>query len=401
MEKDIDVSMSFKDSLTSFKFLSELYQLDAPKAVLMTEYPSSNSNETQFQNKTKYIIHDPYPAPPIGLLKTLGPHHLMYGWGNKIPVTSEVEPPRKLIDHWMKIFGEAGRPNWQAIGNHQTYITSFPFEAIQASQQVIEPDALYHMHSKEAIAEISCAQAAVYERVKFPCIIKLSHGYAGLGNFFVHNEADLKKAQIQISEQWPDAPLVINQMLSDIVGDYGVQFYLNKQGEMTWIGFTQQVFNDSGKWSGGVFNADIQDEFYDEFLKIAEPVAAYLHGNGYFGVVGIDILQNKQNEFFLVDLNPRLTGISPFLIASRLFIAEGYSHGIYAASVELHGNLSDILARIEAVVDSRVLILAAYQAPNAPTTKCHISISAKTLSDCEKQLSNLRHLTEQPKATYE
>ncbi len=382
--------MSFKDSLTSFKFLSELYQADEPDAVLMTEYPSSNSRETQFQNRTQYIIHDPYPAPPIGLLKTLGPHHLMYGWGNKVPVTSEIEPPRELVDHWEKMFGEAGRPDWQGLDSEQIYITSFPFEAIEASRQVIEPSALYHLHSKEAIVEIPCSQAEVYKDVQFPCLIKLSHGYAGLGNFFVRNEADLKKAQSQINEQWPDAPRVINQLLSDIVGDYGVQFYLNKQGELTWLGFTEQVFSAAGKWSGGVFNADIQDEFYDEFLRVAQPVAKYLHQRGYFGVVGIDILQNKKNEFFLVDLNPRLTGITPFLVASRLFIDEGYSHGIYAASVELSGTLSDILRRVEAVADTRILILGAYQAPESHITKCHISISGKSLRDCEKQLSDLK-----------
>ena len=378
--------MSFKDSLSSFKFLSELYVNDAPDAVLMTEYPSSNSPETRFQNKTKYIIHDPFPPPPVGLLKTLGPHHLMYGWGDKIPVTSQLELPAELLEHWRKSFGEAGCPQWQDIRDDKTYITSFPFETLEASQQVIDPASLYHMHSKQAIAEIPCPQAGVYDAVQFPCIIKLSHGYAGLGNFFVRNQADLDKAQAQIAQQWPDAPLVINELLTEIVGDYGVQFYLNKLGEMTWIGFTQQVFNDTGRWTGGIFNADIQDEFYDAFLRVAKPVAEYLHGHGYFGVVGIDILQDKADNFFLVDLNPRLTGITPFLITSRLLISDGYVHGIYAASVELDGDLTDAITLAEEMPDTQVAILSAYQAPSSQTTKCHVSISGKTHQACEAVL---------------
>lgn len=381
--------MSFKDSLSSFKFLSELYAKDAPDAVLMTEYPSSNSSETRFQNKTKYIIHDPFPPPPVGLLKTLGPHHLMYGWGNEIPVTSQLEPPAALLDHWRNSFGNQGCPEWQAIDDDRPYITSFPFETLSAAQQVIDPAAFYHLHSKQAIAEIPCAQAEVYGAPRVPCIIKLSHGYAGLGNFFVRDQVDLDKAEAQIKEHWPDAPVVINQLLTDIIGDYGVQFYLNKQGEMTWLGFTQQVFNETGRWTGGIFNADIQDEYFDVFLKTAKPVAEYLHQYGYFGVVGIDILQDEDNNFFLVDLNPRLTGITPFLITSRLLISDGYKHGIYAASVELDGDLSDAIKLAEGMLETRVAILSAYQAPKSQMTKCHISISGKTRSVCETALSVL------------
>lgn len=350
----------------------------------MTEYPSSNSMETQFQNRSKYIIHDPYPAPPIGLLKTLGPHHLMYGWGNKIPVTSEVALPRALVNHWQNIFGKAGCPDWQPLRETQNYITSFPFETLQEAQQVIDPETLYHLHSKLAISEIPCSQAAIYDDVQFPCIIKLSHGYAGLGNFLIQNEGDLKKARTQIGAQWPDAPIVINERLTDIIGDYGVQFYLNKQGKMTWLGFTQQVFNDTGKWTGGIFNAEVQDTFYLDFLKLAQPVAEYLHQHNYFGVVGIDILQNKNNEFFLVDLNPRLTGITPFLIASRLFLNDGYSHGIYAASVEFQGDLNGAIEHAEDTLDARILILSAYQAQGSETTICHLSISGTSISSCEK-----------------
>ena len=75
------------------RFLSELYAQDVPSAVLLTEYPSSNSDDTLFQNKTDFIIHDPFPPPRPELLKRLGPHHLMCCWGDKVPVTSDVALP--------------------------------------------------------------------------------------------------------------------------------------------------------------------------------------------------------------------------------------------------------------------------------------------------------------------
>jgi len=382
--------MSFTDSLDQFTFLSELYERDAPSAVLMTEYPSSNSVETRFQNTERFIIHDPYPPPPVALLKTLGPHHLMYGWGDKIPVTSEVEPSALLIEHWRRGFGDAGCPAWRAVNERDAYITSFPFETLDVVQQVIDPAVLYHLHSKEAIEDIDCPQAAVLDAVEFPCIMKLSHGYAGLGNFIIHNAEDLRQAQNQIDKQWPDAPIVINKLLTDIIGDYGVQFYLGRDGEITWLGFTEQLFNDTNRWIGGVFRADLQDELYPEFIKIAEPVAGYLHEKGYFGVVGIDILHNKNDQFFLVDLNPRLTGITPFLMTSRLLVKDGYSTGIYAASVSLPGDLDCIIERAEQCETGKVFILSAYQVSNSQSTICHISVNGKSVEECEHLLSTLK-----------
>jgi len=38
---------------TNVRLLSELYAADASDSVLLTEYPSSNSNETRFQNARK------------------------------------------------------------------------------------------------------------------------------------------------------------------------------------------------------------------------------------------------------------------------------------------------------------------------------------------------------------
>lgn len=381
--------MSFKDSLSQFKFLSELYVQDAPNAVLMTEYPSSNNFETQFQNRNKFIIHDPYPPPPIGLLKTLGPHHLMYGWGQHIPVTSDIKPPQILVEHWKRHLGDAGCPHWQSFDEKACHITSFPFETLSEEQQVINPEAFYHLHSKQALEEIPCSQAEVFDDIQFPCVMKLSHGYAGLGNFFINDQNDFETARNYINKQWPDAPIVINQRLTDIIGDYGVQFYLGRDGSITWIGFTKQIFDENNRWAGGSFCVDLQDKLYDDFIKLAQPVAHYLHEHGYFGVAGIDILQNTKNEFFLVDLNPRLTGATPFLIVSRLLINQGYKAGLYAASIDLSGTLEDIIDRIEKSQKTKMVILSAYQDPKSEKTKCHISINAQTVAECKQALSEL------------
>jgi hypothetical protein len=372
---------------TNFDYLSDLYAIDAPEAWLLAEYPSSNSTETRFQNRDKYIIHDPFPPPRPELMQVLGPHHLMFGWGNHIPVTSQVEPPATLLDHWQHVFGKDIRPAWNPFDENRDYITLFPHESIPATRQVVHPNTNYAVHSKEVIEQIDCPQADVLPEVQPPCVVKLSHGYAGLGNFFVHNEDDEANMRQQLTEQWPSAKLVVNSLIENINGDFGVQFYLRKSGEIVWLGFTEQNFDDNTRWCGGTFTAALQSEMLPHFEPFIEAAAAYLHTVGYFGVVGIDLLRDASNRFYLVDVNPRLTGISPFLIASRIFARDGIANGIYKASCRFKGSLSELIDTASAIQDARVIVLSAFE--DNKETLCHLSASSDSL---ERSLETLDKL---------
>ena len=168
------------------RFLAELYHNDAPSACLLAEYPSSNSDETVFQNKTQFIIHDPFP-PPRELLTSLGPHHLMCCWGDSLPVTSQVAPPAMLTQHWQRVFGDNGVPNWKNFDASDRFITLFPHQSISPARQLVDPAINYELHSKEVIEKIDCPQAKIFDSIQPPCLVKLSHGYAGLGNFFIRS----------------------------------------------------------------------------------------------------------------------------------------------------------------------------------------------------------------------
>ena len=381
--------MGFRESLSQFRMLSELYEVDAPQARLLAEYPSSNSEETFLSNANRYVIHDPFPPPARSLMKVLGPHHLMCGWGNRVPVCSEIAPPDILLEHWRNIWGESGCPQWHAYEPTADYITIYPHESVPADKQVIHPDLLHPLHSKEVISRIDCSQAGVLDSITPPCIVKLSHGYAGLGNYFVRNESDVQATRSEIERLWPGSDLVINEIIEDIIGDFGIQFYLHRDGRVVWLGFTEQKFNEAMRWSGGHFQFSLQDKLYEAFQPIVTATARYLHGQGYFGVVGVDILQNRSDEFFLVDVNPRLTGITPFLIASRIFAEDGLEAGIYRASFEFPGSIEELIARAESMGDFKVVVLAVYHDATQAITKCHLSINGPTIEACESMFSRM------------
>lgn len=378
--------------LPELNFLSELYAADRPEAILLAEYPSSNSEDTIFQNKTKYIIHDPFPPPPSELLKVLGPHHLMCGWGNCLGVTSQLAPPQVLLDHWANLFGELGCPNWQTLDDTSSYITLFAHQSIPAERQQIDPAINYAIHSKEVIEKIACPQATVLPTCAPSCIVKLSHGYAGLGNFMIRDESDIGAMYEQLTKHWPEAVLVANSIIENVVRDVGVQFYLRKDGSKVWLGFTEQQFDQNKRWCGGTYSAGLQIQLYDDLCKIIDPAGDFLHSQGYFGVVGIDILQDSSGNLFLVDVNPRLTGNSPFLIASRIFHRDqGLTEGVYQASVQFKGSYEELIAAAENTKDAKVCVVSAFEdkALPDPMTVCHLAVSSESQTKNQEILSRI------------
>lgn len=384
--------------MPELNFLSELYVEDAPGNFLLAEYPSSNSDQTCFQNKTRFVIHDPFPPPTRALIKVLGPHHLMCCWGRELPVASEIGPPQQLLQHWESLLGAEAVPFWEKAPSNEArrYISLFPHESVPAEQQVIDPVANYELHSKGVIEQLDCPQAEVLDGVEIPCVVKLTHGYAGLGNFMIRSDADEAAMQKQLQQHWPDADFVVNSMIENIVDDYGVQFYLRRDGSTVWLGLTEQNFNSQQRWCGGVYRSDLQQSQYESLVPFVQATAKHLSERGYHGVVGIDVLRTEDGKQFLVDVNPRLTGISPFLMASRMFDRDDrLKFGTYRASCRFEGDLEQLIAAADAAWNDdgvKVLVLSAFGSlagDGAPVTICHLSASATALELCHATLDQL------------
>ena len=109
-------------------------------------------------------------------------------------------------------------------------------------------------------------------------------------------------------------------------------------------------------------------------------------------MVGFDVLKTGSGEFFLVDLNPRLTGITPFLMASRIFNSElGHQAGVYQASCKFDGGLDQLISTADAQSDCKVLVLSAFEEiiAGSPTTTCHLSASGASQAACLAALDRI------------
>ena len=364
------------DFIENADFLSMCYAQDVMDCTLLCEYPSSNSDQTPLRNSEDFIIHDPFPPPNPSLLKTLGPHHLMFGWGNAVPVASQIAPPDDLVRHWEAILGLGAKPDWREFkidDRDSNYLVLFPHESVEAKQQAIDPYVNYQLHSKKVIECIDCPQPNVLKEIEFPCIAKLSHGYAGLGNYMIRSPEDDYAMRTELNSRWKGAELVITKIVDSIVGDYGVQYYLTKGGHVKWIGYTEQNFDANQRWCGGRYDAQQQYSMAQVFKPFIEASSRYLHENSYFGVVGIDVLKDQHENFFLVDLNPRLTGITPFVMgAKKLEREHGFTKGLYSASCTFSGEPTELFDFVEQIEESRVAVLSYYEDRDECVTLCHL-----------------------------
>ena len=115
-----------------------------------------------------------------------------------------------------------------------------------------------------------------------------------------------------------------------------------------------------------------------------------MYENGYYGIVGIDVLENDRGERFLVDLNPRLTGVTPFLFVCRQWVRAGrFPAALYIASARFSGGMTERFQAIESesarfVPDAQVVVYSAVESPEPLSTTCHLSIHADTFSTCQR-----------------
>lgn len=88
-----------------------------------------------------------------------------------------------------------------------------------------------------------------------------------------------------------------------------INFYVHKDGNARFSSYVTQVLSEQGNfWLGAEIVYSAQAEFARKYNKLIKRTAKFLHCNGYYGPVGIDIMTNRAGVYNIVDLNPRPTG---------------------------------------------------------------------------------------------
>jgi hypothetical protein len=374
--------------------LGSLYAIDLPDGYILPERPSSFHPKAKFLNDERYAIHD-FPPWPLLYIEWLKPIQLCLVAGNDLPVLVRYKPGEQLKEHWKKwlpFFPEADTRDLltEETGDSQ-FITLYPLQWLAREKHAVDPDVHHKMLCKNTIPEMgaSCPFHMSVHDYTVPCMIKASHGLSGRGTYMAKTESEAERIINKLRDEVRCTQPSISEVIQDLTGNYCIQFYLHKTGNIRWLGCSKQAVTEEFGWNGGYVDWDAQEDRKKMFFSTVMPVKEYLHKNGYFGVVGIDVLSSKEGNF-VVDVNARINGSTTLLLIAPRMAAKGFPMSALLKIPNVKGNEDEMMAtfdKINSLGEGIVINLASVESLDGKTCEGHVCMFAKT----EQGVQDLNH----------
>ncbi|BAY34210.1 hypothetical protein NIES2107_61150 [Nostoc carneum NIES-2107] len=367
-------------------FLSDLFAQDITNAgyAFQLNYPATAS-WAAYPNTQKYFIQDgssEASKTSFDKICQKEPWKNLAVLGDAIPGIVIIPPHKLLLEYWRSHF-PCKYSNMEMrdcsvyldqLSNSDDFdkiITLFPFDHLKAEKHAIAPDTHYRLLSKVSLAElgVQCPKYKSYNLQsvnlediqlpeKFPYLIKTSHGLSGEGTYIIKSTSDLNYCLTEI-KKYLDIKLlttiIVSEFVKNAVQNWCVQFYVNKLGDITLIGTTSQVVTPQGDYLGGLI--DYRNTDMSRFYNMIAAIGQYAHKQGYFGVIGFDVLEDKDGQFYVIDANFRVNGSTPLCLQRHTLLNLGKTVAKYSTDYRIDGTLDSILLSLEPELERKDLII--------------------------------------------
>ncbi|OYD91916.1 carbamoylphosphate synthase large subunit [Nostoc sp. 'Peltigera membranacea cyanobiont' 210A] len=365
--------------------LSDLFAQDITDGSygFILNYPATAS-WAAYPNLEKYFIQDgssEATKTSFDKICQKEPWKILAVLGDRIPGIMINPPPKSLLAYWQEHFGFSYSN--RLMMDRLTYlddlshserfdklITLFPFDRLKKEKHAVDSDTHYRLLSKVTLAELG-VQCPKYESYdlhtysledihlpQFPYLIKTSHGLSGEGTYIIKSLSDLNYCLEEI-KKYLDIKLldriIVSEFVKNEVQNYCVQFYVNKTGEITLIGTTSQLVTPEGNYLGGLI--DYRNTDMSKFFEMIAAIGQYAHKQGYFGVIGFDVLEDRDGQFYAIDANFRVNGSTPLCLQRHTLLGLGKEVAQYSSSYRMEGTLDSILVTLKPELDRKDLIV--------------------------------------------
>ncbi|MBN3872520.1 carbamoylphosphate synthase large subunit [Nostoc sp. JL33] len=367
--------------------LSDLFAEDITDASsgygFILNYPATAS-WAAYPNRKKYFIQDgssEATKTSFDKICQKEPWKNLAVLGDRIPGIVIIQPPKSLLEYWQEHFGFS-HSNIEMM-DCSTYlddlshserfdklISLFPFDHLKREKHAVDPDTHYRLLSKVTLAElgVQCPKYKSYnlhqvnlediQLPQFPYLIKTSHGLSGEGTYIIKSASDLNYCLEEIRKYLNIKLLdtiIVSEFVKNEVQNYCVQFYVNKLGEITLIGTTGQLVTPEGNYLGGLI--DYRNTDMSKFFEMIANLGQYAHKQGYFGVIGFDVLEDKDGQFYAIDANFRVNGSTPLCLQRNTLLSLGKGVAKYSSDYRMEGTLDSILVALKPELDRKNLII--------------------------------------------
>lgn len=407
---------------------SDLFALDikSDRYGIILNYPATAS-WAAYPNTQKYFIQDGSDESnkvSYDKICQKEPWKNLAVLGDDLTGIATRLPRHILMDYWRDCFGyryenvevltrSVYLDHLNQSDRFQKIITLFPFDSLAPEKHAVPPDTHYHLLSKTTLADAG-VRSPSYQTYdldeiplddiplpeSFPYLIKVSHGLSGEGTYIIKTDSDLDYTWREIGKYREDkllTQIIVSEFVKNEVQNYCVQFYVSKAGQITPIGATEQMVSPEGKYLGGIINYQESDIL--RFKDLIGAIASYAHGHGYFGVIGCDVLEDKDGEFHVIDINYRINGSTPLCLQRHRFLGQGKTVAKYSGDYRMNGTLDSILTDLKPELDRQdFLILSALEKVKYGKIYCDLYgvVAGATLQDMiqveEKLLTKGLHI---------
>lgn len=110
--------------------------------------------------------------------------------------------------------------------------------------------------------------------------------------------------------------------------------------------------------------------------RILHSVRDFLHGKGYYGPVGVDVVEDGQGEQYVVDLNVRRPGSSLLGSLRGYFVSRGMDHAGLLL-VRMGMRRTEFCARMSAEVEAGRTVIVGWFEQNERHSSVRIVVGAE------------------------
>ncbi len=366
--------------------LSDLFKRDIEDAryAFLLNYPATAS-WAAYPNTKKYFLQDgssEATKTSFDKICQKEPWKNLAVLGDALPGIIISMPPKRLLDYWREYLGfsyanlemmdcSVYLDELSQSDRFDKIMTLFPFDRLKPEKHAVPPDNHYHLLSKATLAElgVSCPKYESYNLRQvnledislpdqFPYLIKTSHGLSGEGTYIIKTSSDrdycfleLKKyLEINLIET-----IIVSEFVQNVVQNHCAQFYLSKAGEITLIGTTSQLVTAEGSYLGGLIH--YRETETSKFYEMIAAIAQYARQQGYFGVIGFDVLEDRDGQLFAIDANFRVNGSTPLCLQRQPLLALGKEVAKYSTDYRMNGTLDLILTTLKPELERKNFII--------------------------------------------
>ncbi|PMB44623.1 carbamoylphosphate synthase large subunit [Fischerella thermalis CCMEE 5201] len=402
---------------------SDLFAQDTTDAryAFILNYPATAS-WAAYPNTKKYFLQDgssEATKTSFDKISQKEPWKNLAVLGEEIPGVVIIPPQKLLINYWREHFGFS-YSNME-ITHCSTYldelsqsdrfdkiITLFPFDHLKPKKHAIDPDTHYHLLSKVTLAKlgVQCPKYKSYNLhtvslkdiqlpEQFPYLIKTSHGLSGEGTYIIKSISDLNYCFEELRKYLDInllSTIIVSEFVKNAVQNYCVQFYVNKAGDITLIGTTRQLVTAKGDYLGGLI--DYHQTDMSRFFEMIANIGQYAHQQQYFGVIGFDVLEDKDGQLYAIDANFRVNGSTPLCLQRHTLLKLGKEVAKYSTDYRMDGTLDSILVTLKPELERKdFIILSALEKVKYGKIYTEISaiVAGETIEEMQQIEQNLQN----------